>query len=151
MKEPEDSRLARELSAGGFRTTSQRRRVYQALRDRPDHPTAEEVYQRVNARRHDVSMATVYNSLDALVRCGLVRQVVLERSASRFCSNLEDHCHFLCEECGRVHDIEWRGDPDDIPVSVPGELEVMRTEVSLRGRCRDVEECRRKREEGQEE
>ena len=146
MEEPE---LARELSASGMRMTRQRRRVYRALRERADHPTADEVYLRVRARgSRDISLATVYNTLDALVKCGLVRQVHLEREASRYCCNLEDHCHFHCEECGRVHDIEWNGDPDGIPVRVPEELKVRRMEISLQGSCRDPRNCPVRRQEG---
>jgi hypothetical protein len=56
----------------------------------------------------EISHATVYNCLDALVKCGLVRQVTLERGATRFCPNMHEHCHFYCDECGTVFDVDCR-------------------------------------------
>ena len=53
----------------------------------------------------EISHATVYNCLDALVKCGLVRQVQLERGATRFCPNMEEHCHYSCDACGEVFDV----------------------------------------------
>jgi Fur family peroxide stress response transcriptional regulator len=53
----------------------------------------------------DISHATVYNCLDALVQCGLVRLVQLERGATRYCPNMEEHCHYYCDECGAVFDV----------------------------------------------
>lgn len=52
-----------------------------------------------------ISLATVYNCLEALVNHGLVNQVNFERSSSRFCPNLVDHGHFQDTRTGRIYDI----------------------------------------------
>ena len=67
--------LNERLTTGGFRFTPQREHVYDVLLQKRDHPTAEEVFIRAKREMPDISMATVYNCLDALVECGLVRQV----------------------------------------------------------------------------
>ena len=67
--------VTEKLATVGFRLTPQRQHVYQVLLDRPDHPTAEEVFLRAKETRPEISLATVYNCLDALVRCRLVKQV----------------------------------------------------------------------------
>ena len=54
----------------------------------------------------EISMATVYNCLDALVQSGLARQVTMERGATRFCPNMQEHCHFYCDKCEEVFDID---------------------------------------------
>ena len=92
-----DNTLSERLNHGGFRFTPQRRHVYQVLMEKRDHPTAEEVFIRAKRRMPDISMATVYNCLDALVTCGVVRQVTLDRGAARFCPNMREHCHFYCD------------------------------------------------------
>ena len=61
-------RLNERLAAGGFRFTPQREHVYAVLLRKRDHPTAEEVFIRAKREIPDISMATVYNCLDALVR-----------------------------------------------------------------------------------
>ena len=85
------------------------------LLQKRDHPTAEEVFIRAKQQMPDISMATVYNCLDALVKCGLVRLVLLDRGATRFCPNMREHCHFYCDACDRVFDV-------DLPAKAPPAL-----------------------------
>ena len=54
---------------------------------------------RAKQSKPEISMATVYNSLDALVKCGVVRQVNVDRGATLFCSNMGEHAHF-CQHGG---------------------------------------------------
>src|SRR4029077_19776719 len=89
-----DCELNDRLATRGFRFTPQRKQVYDVLLQQREHPTAEEGFIRAKNNRPEISMATVYNCLDALVKCGLVRQVSLERGAARFCPNMREHCHF---------------------------------------------------------
>ncbi len=94
------------LAARGFRPTVQREHVYAVLLHGRDHPTAEQVFLRAKKGMPDISMATVYNCLDALVKSGLVKEVILARAALRYCANMREHCHFYCTACGEVFDIE---------------------------------------------
>lgn len=123
------------MATNGYRLTPQRRHVYGILLEQRDHPTANEVFLRAKQAMPDISMATVYNCLDALVECGLVRQVNLDRSASRFCPNMEPHCHFFCEQCGGIYDINF--DPQSMrdDVSIPPGFEVSHFGLALRGKC----------------
>ena len=140
----EASELAKKLSESGLRLTSQREHVFHVLRAQTDHPTADEVYLRTKAEMPEISMATVYNTLDALVRCGLVKQVNVDRAATRFCCNMEDHCHFYCEECGWVHAIELSGGIRDFPIRMPRDLSARQLDISIRGACRNPGDCNRK-------
>src|SRR5206468_12305148 len=87
------SRLNERLANRGFRFTPQREHVYSVLLEKRDHPTAEEVFMRAKRDLPDISMATVYNCLTALVKCGVVRQVSLDRGAARCCPNMQARCH----------------------------------------------------------
>ena len=69
--------LSERLSTGGFRFTPQRQHVYAVVLQKRDHPTAEEIFIRTKRTMPEISHATVYNCLDALVTCGLVRPVQL--------------------------------------------------------------------------
>jgi len=113
-----DAALNQRLATSGFRFTPQRQHVYGVLCDWRDHPTAEEVFIRAKQDMPEISMATVYNCLDALVKCGLVKQVNLDRAASRFCPNMHEHCHFYCEECGEIFDVDL-DEHTRAPVPVP--------------------------------
>ncbi len=98
--------LAQKLADSGLRSTPQREVVYDVLLKKRDHPTADEVFARVKSGLPTISLATVYNCLETLVQCDLVRAVNFERSPTRYCPNLRPHAHFHDEQTGKTHDID---------------------------------------------
>ena len=125
------------IASGGFRLTRQRREVYEALMETRDHPSAVQVFTRVQKKMPSISLATVYNCLETLTQCGLVQQVNFDRGPSRFCPNTHRHGHFICTACGKVRDVEL---PDTAELAriwrLPDEYVVNQYEFSLRGLCR---------------
>jgi len=89
---------------------------------------------------HDISHATVYNCLEALVRSGLARQVRLDRGAARFCPNMQEHSHFYCESCGRLFDIPGPGSSE---IGLPNGFRASRCELTVHGQCHDCAARRR--------
>jgi Fur family transcriptional regulator, peroxide stress response regulator len=132
-----DNRLNERLATSGFRFTPQRQHVYSVLLEKRDHPTVEEVFIRAKQGMPDISMATVYNCLDALVKCDLVRHVNLDRSATRYCPNMKEHCHFYCDTCGGIYDIDYAAGANAYGLQVPDGFRVKHFDVSIRGICRD--------------
>ena len=102
----EKETLHSALKRKGLRPTKQRTSVYEVILGKKDHPNAEEILLRVRRILPTISLATVYNCLEALVDCGLVRQVNLDRSPSRFCPNLRPHAHFECNNTGFIFDLD---------------------------------------------
>ncbi len=94
---------------------------------------AEEVFIRTKRTMPEISHATVYNCLDALVKCGLVRQVQLERGATRFCPNMEEHCHYFCDACGEVFDVALPTDSTVMPR--PKGFKVDHYDIAVHGLC----------------
>ncbi len=127
-----EDQLNERLATRGFRFTPQRQQVYEVLLQERDHPTAEGVFMRAKRAMPVISMATVYNCLDALVKCGLVRQVTLERGAARFCPNMREHCHFYCDVCEEVFDIAL---PGGAGVALPKGFRADRYDIAIHGRC----------------
>ena len=97
--------LSTALLSKGLRSTKQRASVYCSILDKQDHPTADDILIRVRKKLPSISLATVYNCLETLVDCGLVRQVNLDRASTRFCPNLAPHAHFKCSETGKIFDL----------------------------------------------
>jgi len=120
----------------GLRMTGQRRAIYETLMSRRDHPSAVEVFTRVRAEMPSISLATVYNCLETLSSCGLVKTVNLERGPARYCPNLKEHAHFHCASCGTVLDLPLRArrKPQDV-WEMPEQLLVTHHEVAFRGMC----------------
>jgi Fur family peroxide stress response transcriptional regulator len=98
--------LSEKLGQSGLRATRQRELVYDLILRQSDHPTADEVFARAKAELSSISLATVYNCLETLVRCDLVKQVNFEREPTRYCPNLKEHAHFHDVTTGRVYDVD---------------------------------------------
>jgi len=124
------------IHGAGLRMTEQRRAVYDALMVERDHPTAVDIFTRVRSRRPGISLATVYNCLETLSACGLVKTVNLDRGPARYCPNLQEHAHFHCEKCGTVIDLPLRAELQAQDAwELPEHLSITAHEVAFRGLC----------------
>ena len=132
IKNPKPEDFPPELE--GLRMTKQRREVLATLLAERDHPTANNVFQRAQKRMPTISLATVYNCLEALVTHNLVKQVNIERESTRYCPNLSDHCHFQDESSGQIHDVVFKNGVklEDI-LELPEGTEISHLEISLKG------------------
>lgn len=92
----------------GLRMTRQRREIYQLLTEKRVHPTAQDVFLEVKERLPQISLATVYNCLEALTQHGLIRQVHFDRESCRYCPNLQEHGHFHDVQNNAIHDISFK-------------------------------------------
>lgn len=91
---------------GGLPVTSQRRAVFEAILDRVDHPTADQLYREVRRELPQISRMTVHRILGAFVSLGLVAKTCHPGSAARFDPKVDQHHHLVCLECGRIMDVE---------------------------------------------
>ena len=107
--EPE-SLLREALEANGQRYTEQRAAVYRYLLNTTSHPTADEVFTRVRSELPDISLATVYKSLEALVGCGLAAKLTYGDGSARYDGRTDPHPHARCLDCGAVLDVPGRLD-----------------------------------------
>jgi Fur family peroxide stress response transcriptional regulator len=90
------------------------------------------VFLRAKKRMPSISLATVYNCLEALVAWGVVKQVNLDRAPTRYCPNLQEHSHFQCESCGAISDVDTSFDGR---WNLPAGFVVYHAEVTLKGLC----------------
>ncbi len=127
--------LNRKLAQAGLRSTRQREVVFNAILSKRDHPTADEIFARVKADMPSISLATVYNCLDTLVQCHLVKQVHLERESTRFCPNLSEHAHFHDNDTGQVFDVKLEPEIlDKLSSLLPENFEPSSIDITFRGR-----------------
>jgi Fur family peroxide stress response transcriptional regulator len=93
---------------------------------------------RAKQRMPSISLATVYNCLETLVDCGLAKQVNMERDATRYCPNLDEHGHFMCERCGKVFDVPLAASHHiEGTWDLPRGFTVTHSDFTLRGICAD--------------
>lgn len=128
--------LSQRLADSGLRSTPQREVVYNVLLRKRDHPTADEVFARVKSELPTISLATVYNCLETLVQCDLVRSVNFERGPTRYCPNLHPHAHFHDEHTGETHDIDLPAELiEKVNAILPQGYDAKSVEIIFRGKA----------------
>lgn len=116
--------------------TKQRQAVLQVIREADEHLTANEVFEESRRVLPGISFATVYNSLRYLKQEGLIGEVRFGNDATRYDRKLTRHDHALCNNCGKLVDIEL-----SIPVALINEASALSKfdaesiELTLRGLC----------------
>lgn len=128
--------LDQAMERSGQRSTKQREHIFALILEKRDHPTADEIYARAKNGMPTISLATVYNCLDALTESRLIRQVNFEREPTRYCPNLKPHAHFYCQDSGKVIDIEL-SEPviDQLKQSLPKGFSASHIEITFNGTC----------------
>jgi Fur family peroxide stress response transcriptional regulator len=115
--------------------TPQRLAIYRALLEAHDHPSPEALFERVRPALPSLSLATIYKTLEALARLGLVEELPTTGNARRYDGNTDRHHHLVCTRCSRVVDYD---DPalDRIapPARLPG-FTAHHLSVTIHGLC----------------
>lgn len=127
-----DTRLRTALEANGQRFTEQRAAVYRFLFHTDKHPSADDVFTSVRDVIPDISLATVYKSLETLVSCGLASKLTYGDGSARYDGRTDPHPHARCLSCGKVRDLPGHLNADAIaPIEdIPGfAVEGYRVEV----------------------
>ena len=106
-----DNQSADLFAKHDLRCTKQRKAIYHALTQTRCHPTADELYQQVQSELPGVSLATVYNTLEAFNDAGLIMKLpdAGHNGSARYDAHREPHTHLRDRCTGKVADA-----PDDI-------------------------------------
>ncbi len=118
------------------RNTRQRQAVIQALRETHSHPDAAWIHGQVRAELPNISLGTVYRTLDALVRDGVVMTIERAGQATRYDYKHagHGHHHVVCRGCGAIYDI----DAEDVPMpalGLPAGFQVQDVRLEYHGLC----------------
>lgn len=94
------------LAGHGLKYTPERRRIFKEIFNSEGRFDAEQLILRFRATTKNVSRATVYRTLDLLLRLGIIRKLCFgERSSLYECVyNLKRNGHLVCIQCGRIED-----------------------------------------------
>jgi len=93
------------LKTEGLRYTKQRQQVWDEIRISSEHRDAEEIYIAINKNKGlKVSRATVYRTIDVLVKNNLVRKMELGDGRALYEHKIDDghHDHIICVETGKI-------------------------------------------------
>ncbi len=95
--------IAEQLREWGVRVTPQRLGIAEAVLNSTDHPSVQQIFDRVRDHFPSMTLATIYSTLNVLERSGLIQELPFPQF-SRYESNLEPHVNLVCVKCGDVTD-----------------------------------------------
>ena len=103
-----------------MRFSHQRELIYNIIKGRKDHPTADMIYNTARELEPTISLGTVYRNLKLLESEGLILKITTGDS-DRYDGHTHNHYHFTCNDCMRVLDLEiGDSNPDTLPIGFDG-------------------------------
>lgn len=137
-----ERKLLKGLREKGYKLTSQRIEIISLLARDRTHPGAGDIFRKVKKRVPQISMSTVYYTLDMLKKEGLLRELEFYDRDNRYDVTIADHINLICKKCGKIEDF-----PGELPYSYTQvQQKTVFQPVGMRceyyGYCKD---CRRKR------
>lgn len=95
-------RAAEQMRLAGYKLTPPRLAVLNILDDNDEHLTRAQILARVQQAQPTIGRATVYRTLDLLIRLGVVRPIYLGEQQVCFTRADRGHHHLICSDCGQV-------------------------------------------------
>lgn len=124
-----------------FKRTPQRLAILEYLEGNTSHPSAEDVYRAVSKKYPTMSFATVYNTLNTMVRHGALRELKIDPERRHFDPDVRPHHHLICLDCKGIEDV-WAEIDISLPPAVSAAFTVVDKHVEFHGYC---SRCRKRR------
>jgi Fur family peroxide stress response transcriptional regulator len=102
----EMSEIRNKLIEKRLKVTPQRLAILEAIFKLNNHPTAEKIIDYIRNNHPNISTATVYKVLDALVANELIRKVKTEKDVMRYDAITESHHHLYSSQSDRIEDFK---------------------------------------------
>lgn len=93
------------LRQRNLKVTPQRLALVAELRDK-GHLSIDDLYYSLKQRFPSISLATIYKNLNAMIENCFVEEVKIPYAKSKYEIAKDLHSHVVCEECGKVCDID---------------------------------------------
>lgn len=125
------------MREAGYKVTPQRKEILSYLIGHETHPTAEMIYQDLQAQDKNISLATIYNTIEMLLKTRLVLAIDSETDGKRHYDYFgHPHYHAICTNCGRIVD-GTEFDLSNLPNIAANETGylVKAYEVTVKGLC----------------
>lgn len=122
----------------GVRPSAQRLAVMEYLNKNRTHPSADEILSGIKRSMPTISRMTIYNTLNTLTNAGAIIAIDIDPKNRHFDGDTSLHGHFMCNECGKIFDIELER-PEEIIRIAPKGFRVTDTQLLFKGVCKDCD------------
>lgn len=122
----------------GIKVTPQRIAIYKELASTDQHPSTETIYNKIRDYYPNISLTTVYRTLETFEKLGLISVVNVLYNAARYDANLDPHHHIVCTSCKKVEDIYDESLTNlDVSDKTLGDYKIEGYSLLLNGVCND--------------
>ena len=113
----QNAEIVNKLRSSKLRPTKQRIRIADFLfkREKTFHFTVENLNKYLNKKDNseNISLATIYNTVDAFKKAGHLKEILTNNNTSYFDTNISSHHHFYDNQTNELTDINFH----DVEVS----------------------------------
>jgi Fe2+ or Zn2+ uptake regulation protein len=126
------------LRENGLKATTQRLAILGVLMDRREHPTAEEVHERLREEHPTISLSTVYDTLARLSEIGIVDPLHIGDGVTRYEFHNHPHVNVVCTGCEGIVDVDSEAiEPFLEDLQQETGFRLPEQQITLEGRCED--------------
>lgn len=110
--------------------------ILEAVQEKNNHPSADEIYLDVREKNEKISRGTVYRNLGILTKTGDIMRVRTS-NADRYDARIDKHYHMVCKICNKVYDapIEYSQENDSLVEEMTG-FKIDRHRTIFEGYCK---------------
>ncbi|MEQ8170083.1 MAG: transcriptional repressor [Candidatus Eremiobacterota bacterium] len=130
--------LKKSCNDYGVKLTYQKVEIFREILKSTDHPSVEDIYNRVKENIPTISIDTVYRTLNTFYAWRLISRVHVLSEKARFDPNTDLHHHMLCIKCKKLWDFYW---PEFYSIDLPKEVKewgnIDGKFTEIRGICND--------------
>ena len=98
------------LKTKGIKPSFQRVKIMEFLQNNHIHPSVNDIYFALIKEIPSLSKTTVYNTLNLMKECSLVKILNIDETEAHYDINTHPHGHFMCTKCGEICDIDTKLD-----------------------------------------
>jgi Fur family ferric uptake transcriptional regulator len=132
-----------DLNMAGTRVTSQRALILEIIRQGKGHLDAYEIYRRAQKKQSRLSLSTVYRTVQALKKLGLIEKLHFDESHHHYeAKSATEHHHLVCLGCGQVIEFQYPLSRLKRDVAESRLFEIVDAEIRMTGYC---SRCRQNR------
>lgn len=117
------------------RMTTQKKIVYNTI-DVLGHTNVEDLIHEIQSQHQKISLATIYRNIQVLLQEGKIKRIQL-KNQDILETIKEDHCHFVCERCGRIWDMDGTKKNMVLEASKDCVHQIKQCDVTFYGLCQD--------------